>query len=662
MKKTTSSQPASRRSLASVLLTFLGSMNLAITLLLAVSIAAVIGTVLQQNQPYADYIIKFGPFWFEVFNTLGLYDVYSTVWFLLILVFLVLSTTVCIYRNAPVMIREMTNYGENIQLDTLKSSSLSTQWTVSSNADDSVHAATKLLKHNGFSARLNETKERRLVSGMKGAGSRLGYIFTHAAIVLICIGGLIDGNAALKFREMAGLLVPETQNIPANEVPEISQLGMETPAFRGNVSIPEGGQANVLFINYKDGYLVQNLPFSIELKDFRIEHYESGMPKSFESDLLIHDKRLTKPLEQTISVNHPLIYDGYSIYQASFNDGGSLIEFTSWPFSDMAADEGVVNTAVGKNSAFTANDKNWILEVSDFRLFNINPSAIEGKKFENVGPSVQFKVRSNTGEAKEYLNYMLPMQREDAYFYLTGVRSSPAEEFHYFHIPVDDAGGIDRFMRFQKKLGEAEYLRDLAQNKLDPSLSLPTKESVQIVDAMVRLAMIFKGNGFEGVVSEVEANVPEDKREEVTAVYVRVLQQILGEVYVDLLVEEGIDISKGIDPQKTAFFDDATAAISAIGRYGSPLYFQLKGFEHRQASGLQITKSPGKNLVYPGCALLILGVFLMFYAPQRRLWVFVREADKGTEIVLSGTAVRNKADFVKEYEIIRDQFNRVLKG
>ena len=32
----------------------------------------------------------FGPFWFEVFNSLGLYDVYSAAWLLLILTLLVL--------------------------------------------------------------------------------------------------------------------------------------------------------------------------------------------------------------------------------------------------------------------------------------------------------------------------------------------------------------------------------------------------------------------------------------------------------------------------------------------------------------------------------------------------------------------------------------------
>ena len=249
--------------------------------------------------------------------------------------------------------------------------------------------------------------------------------------MLICIGGLIDGNAVLKAREMLGQIIPETQNIVANEVPEVSRLGINNQSFRGSVSIPEGRQTDVLFLNYKDGYLVQELPFTVEVKDFRIEHYESGQPKSFESDLVIYDERLDQPLEQTISVNHPLIYDGYSIYQASFSDGGSKLEMLAWPLNGESNVGKKVDTKVGAEVPINLSGERWILEPSDFRLFNINPSAEADKKFENAGPSVQFKMRDKTGEAKEYLNYMVPVEKEGAYYYLSGVRSSPAEEFRY---------------------------------------------------------------------------------------------------------------------------------------------------------------------------------------------------------------------------------------
>lgn len=70
------SSPVSRHTLGQRVFLFLGSMDLAITLLLTLAVASIIGTVLQQNQAYTDYVIKFGPFWFQVFESLGLYDVY----------------------------------------------------------------------------------------------------------------------------------------------------------------------------------------------------------------------------------------------------------------------------------------------------------------------------------------------------------------------------------------------------------------------------------------------------------------------------------------------------------------------------------------------------------------------------------------------------------
>lgn len=61
-------------------------MRFAVSLLTVLGIASIIGTVLKQNEPYTNYIVQFGQFWFEVFEVLGLYDVYHSVWFLLILV------------------------------------------------------------------------------------------------------------------------------------------------------------------------------------------------------------------------------------------------------------------------------------------------------------------------------------------------------------------------------------------------------------------------------------------------------------------------------------------------------------------------------------------------------------------------------------------------
>ena len=91
------------------------SMRFAISLLTLIAIASVIGTVMKQNEPMPNYVNQFGPFWFEIFGKAGLYAVYSAWWFLLIMGFLVLSTSLCIARNAPKMLRDVKSWRDNVR-------------------------------------------------------------------------------------------------------------------------------------------------------------------------------------------------------------------------------------------------------------------------------------------------------------------------------------------------------------------------------------------------------------------------------------------------------------------------------------------------------------------------------------------------------------------
>ncbi len=59
------------------------------------------------------------------------------------------------------------------------------------------------------------------IAAKKGAINRLGYLFTHGAIIVICLSALYDGNFNLKLREVAGQLKPETKDLFASQVPDI---------------------------------------------------------------------------------------------------------------------------------------------------------------------------------------------------------------------------------------------------------------------------------------------------------------------------------------------------------------------------------------------------------------------------------------------------------
>lgn len=632
-------------------------MNLAITLLVAVAIAAVIGTVLQQNQPYPDYVLKFGPFWFEIFKALDLFDVYSASWFLSILTFLVISTSVCVYRHAPNMIKEMQDFRENAQLKSLQRLPHSNQWHSLSSQEQCSKYATAFLNYHHFKSKSLKTDQGLLIAAKKGSGSRLGYIFTHVAIIVICIGGLLDGNVPLKFAEMNGTLSVETRRIPASEVPEQSTLPADNLSFRANIDITEGTSADLAFIDFKDGYLVQKLPFIIHVDDFRIEHYESGQPKSFESDLVIYDKGLPEPVKQTISVNHPFSYKGYTIYQNSFGDGGSQLTLKLRPLAGDFSGFHEMKATVKEPYEIPTSFGKLTMEISDFRPFNVNPDPKSVKKFHNVGPSFQFKLRRATGEANEYLNYMQPIERNGANFYLSGVRDSPAEDFQYWFIPADPENLPDRFMNFLAFLHQPETLMKIAlatAQSTQNSQRADLNQQKSVADFMVAITRQFLSGGTESVALHIEESVPENQQRQVTELYTTLLKKFLGNVYLQVLTEEGIDVVKPLDAFNQRFFDDALSAIEVLAHYDAPLFFEISGFKHIEATGLQITKAPGKLLVFPGCLLLILGVFFMFYMPQRRLWLYLQPDARGTNILFAGSAIRNRYDFDKEYILIKN--------
>jgi hypothetical protein len=63
----------------------------------------------------------------------------------------------------------------------------------------------------------------------------------------------------------------------------------------------------------------KQLPFDIKLRDFRIEYYpnEIGI-KNFSSDVTVIQNQ-KNVLDASIRVNHPLHFDGFHIYQNSYN-------------------------------------------------------------------------------------------------------------------------------------------------------------------------------------------------------------------------------------------------------------------------------------------------------------------------------------------------------
>jgi len=69
--------------------------------------------------------------------------------------------------------------------------------------------------------------------------------------------------------------------------------------------------------------------------------------------------------------------------------------------------------------------------------------------------------------------------------------------------------------------------------------------------------------------------------------------------------------------------------------------------------------------VYLGSLLLVLGIFSMFYVRERRLWFWLKDADRsgnGVNVVMAMSTARKTFDFEKEFAQTRDAVGKVLGG
>jgi cytochrome c biogenesis protein len=671
-------QAVPRSSAARELLDLLSSMRFAITLLSVICIASVIGTVLRQSEPMGNYINQFGPFWAEVFGRLGLYTVYSTTWFLVILTFLVVSTSLCIARNAPKILVDLKSYKEGVREQSLQAHHHKAIGEVPSNPQMALAEIGATLTQLGWKARVQQRDHGTMIAARRGAANKLGYLAAHSSIVLILIGGVLDGNAMVKLAMWAqGKQIYDGSGFVADIRPE-HRLSTANPSFRGNVSVTENQRQGIAVLTLPSGVVLQDLPFDIALKKFNVEYYPTGMPKSFASEIVIHDDGTTR--EATVKVNEPVIHKGLAIYQSSFEDGGSQLKLQVLPLA--GGKPGPIEGRVGSKMSFGEQT----LELDGLRVINVenlagdttNASGADVRKVDlgealgkhlgsgakgdtakalhNVGPSFSYKLRDAAGQAREYNNYMLPVELDGQKLFLAGVRDTPADTFRYLRMPADENGDLDGWLRLRQALADPT-LRDAAarryasaatppnQPQLTPQLQLTAQRALTLFSgAAAKPGDEVKG-GLPALSQFIERDVPEADRQRVSEVLLRILNGSLFELY-QLARERDQLKPAAADAASQSFMTQAVLSLSDSLYYPAPMLLQLQDFTQVQASVFQVARAPGQKLVYLGAILLIVGVFAMLYIKERRLWVWIApSADPGSsQVRMAMSSTRESPD------------------
>lgn len=81
------------------------------------------------------------------------------------------------------------------------------------------------------------------------------------------------------------------------------------------------------------------------------------------------------------------------------------------------------------------------------------------------------------------------------------------------------------------------------------------------------------------------------------------------------------------------------------------LAFSFGGLSSKMFTGLQVAKDPGVNIVWLGCALMVIGLIMAFFLSHQRVWVRLAQGTDGrVEVVLAGSASRNRLAFEKRFE------------
>jgi cytochrome c biogenesis protein len=161
-------------------------------------------------------------------------------------------------------------------------------------------------------------------------------------------------------------------------------------------------------------------------------------------------------------------------------------------------------------------------------------------------------------------------------------------------------------------------------------------------------------------VSKFLEKIPAAEQEKAADIFMKILNGSLWELWQVAREADGLK-PFALDENHGRFLQLATNAMSDAFFYGAPVYLQLKEFSEVKASVLQITRSPGKNVVYLGCLLLVLGVFAMLYIRERRVWVWLRPDEKGQSHALMAMSTQRKTlDFEREFKTLKARLQQPL--
>ena len=338
----------------SQVLNWLSSLKIAILLLLVIAVSCAAGTLIPQqesNQFYYDNFNK-NPFLGIInANILLLFEfdhVYTSFWFLFLLIWLGLALSVCSFRRQLPILKSALNWIDYKSPRQIAKLSVA-QTIKTNNCSKSLEKIKLNLKKQGWNVK--ETDGR--IAARQGVIGRLGPILIHLGMILLMIGatyGSLNGKTIEKF------LAP-------------------------------GRSIDLLNNNEEKG-------LTIELQKFQIERDPQGRAEQYKSIVNVIEPNGNNQSKE-ISVNYPLRYKGLTLYQADWSLAAITIEIDNSPKLQIPIEpitelgEQVWGTVIPTNK----DGKNQILLTVDSELGPVNIYDNDGTLLTKLSINKEEKVK-----------------------------------------------------------------------------------------------------------------------------------------------------------------------------------------------------------------------------------------------------------------------------
>jgi len=627
----------------------LGSMPFAVAILAVVAVAASIGSLVEQNQPFAAQVGDVGLWWATVHARLGVDDVYRAPWFLALLSLMTLSTALCVWRKTPGMWREARTHRAHLGVRQLSALPHRRTLAVSVAPGRWRYALEQTLRQHGFSWAWTEQGGRAgsaavasalpappalpALSARKGMGRRLGYVLTHLGIVVIGVGGLLDGNLPLQWQRLTGDVVLAPLDASPASLPRESRIGRDGGAFRGALRLAPGETAGAVSVHMGEGQLLRELPVNVRLERFDMPVHPNGQPRDFISELQVSDPATGERRTLRVSMNKPAQYGALTFYQSGFDDGGSRVQAVL--LAQGGLDEQALDVQVGapqpvlwQGQAIRLEPTAWhprnIVSAREVEALGLSDAFLQGRATaatRDLGPSLELAWRDASGQLREQTIYRDPIQIDGKPYLVAGTSVSGAAEARavFLRLPLDAQGSL---RTYRETLGA---LRDPARRaSLIEEVTAPLGGGADARRLRVSLAAAvgeFMDGGFRALDTPAMDDSPQHARAR------RMLVELLSRAALaawrdaqDAASAQSGQSAPDVE-QGLSFTADALLGYSAWIDAGRPPLLRVAAVSAVDATVLQVTQAPGAGVVYAGMAMLGLGVVLMVLVPERRLWL-----------------------------------------